>query len=88
MAFRNDGSFFEQFQRMQERQAVESSAVPEVQAEAQAEPPVIEDGQPYAAAATFTTEQPGYFFGTGRGPYTLLQDSGSHPDLFLLAGSP
>ena len=76
MAFKNDGSFFEQFQRMQEQQAVESSAVPEasqpgLQAEAQAEPPVIEDGQPFAAAATFSTEQPGYFFGTGRGPYTL-----------------
>jgi hypothetical protein len=96
MAFTNDGSFFEQFQRMQQQQqqASESSPPAEAVASTSAEkpsPPIIERGQQFAAAATFSTEQPGYFFGTGRGfniqkgPSSCLQGLGICKSSLLLA---
>jgi len=65
MAFLNDGSFFEQFQRLQQTSEIPSAAEERTQIE-EAIPPTIEKGQAFAAAASFSTEQPGYFFGTGR----------------------
>jgi hypothetical protein len=64
MAFTNDGSFYDQFQRMQQQQQL-SPEPGEVHAKEQAGPPVFEKGQPFAAAARFSTPQPGYYFGTG-----------------------
>lgn len=64
MAFTNDGSFFEQFQRMQQR----TPQAPEAEvstSEEQPSPLAIDKGQAFAAAARFSTAQPGYYFGTG-----------------------
>jgi len=74
MAFLNDGSFFEQFQRLQQTSEIPSAAEERTQIE-EAIPPTIEKGQAFAAAASFSTEQPGYFFGTGESGTGYYLDS-------------
>ena len=79
LGFANDGSFFEQYQKLQQqqeqqRQQLKEAVVAAAQREDTAPQPeqqqheaasVSVNGEDFVAAPTFSRAFPGYFFGTG-----------------------